>query len=70
MKLVDIAAVAKVVKEHPKVWLVVDNTFMSSYCQVSRLKTLGKELLLGPRSEGGLWCVVDVDRVFFACTSG
>jgi len=33
MKLVDIAAVAAVVKKHPKVWLMVDNTFMSSYFQ-------------------------------------
>ena len=34
MKLVDIAAVAEIVKKHPNVWLVVDNTFMSTYCQV------------------------------------
>jgi len=33
MKLVDIVAVAKIVHQHPNVWLVVDNTFMSSYFQ-------------------------------------
>lgn len=44
MKLVDIAALAEVVKKHPKVWLVVDNTFMSSYCQ--QPLTLGADLVM------------------------
>ncbi|XP_015912583.1 cystathionine gamma-lyase-like [Parasteatoda tepidariorum] len=33
MKLVDIAAVAHIVKTQSKAFLVVDNTFMSPYCQ-------------------------------------
>jgi len=35
MKIVDIAAVAKVAHQQPGVMVVVDNTFMSSYFQVS-----------------------------------
>lgn len=34
MKIVDIEAVAKVAHQHPGVFVVVDNTFMSSYFQV------------------------------------
>lgn len=35
MKLVDIEAVSKIVHGHPGVIVVVDNTFMSSYFQVT-----------------------------------
>jgi len=35
MKIVDIAAVAKIAHQQPGVIVVVDNTFMSSYFQVS-----------------------------------
>ncbi|KAF0311425.1 Cystathionine gamma-lyase [Amphibalanus amphitrite] len=44
MKLVDIAAMAAVVKKHPNVRLVVDNTFMSSYCQ--QPLTLGADIVM------------------------
>ncbi|XP_037086312.1 cystathionine gamma-lyase-like [Pollicipes pollicipes] len=44
MKLVDIAAVAQVVKEHPKVKLVVDSTFMSPYFQ--QALALGADIVM------------------------
>ncbi|XP_076040588.1 cystathionine gamma-lyase [Oratosquilla oratoria] len=43
LKLVDISAVAAVVKEHPNIFMVTDNTFMSSYMQ--RPSTLGSDLV-------------------------
>jgi len=44
LKLVDIAAVAAIVKEHKDIFMVVDNTFMSSYFQ--RPLTLGADMVL------------------------
>ena len=55
MKLVDIAAVAEVVKKHPKVRLVVDNTFMSSYCQVRRCGMRGGSLCGTGRAVKRIW---------------
>jgi len=37
MKVVDIAAIAEIAHQQPGVLVVVDNTFMSPYFQVSRV---------------------------------
>ena len=44
LKVADIAAVAEITKKHPNIFLVVDNTFLSSYFQ--RPLELGADIVM------------------------